>query len=296
MSKPFAAAMTNAVVALLLFAVCQPVGAITVMESNAEWFWDGELPHEGRVAIGLAGSPPSRYQVKLDAYAITLRTREQNPDIVALSEVENEDVVGLVGDWLGSDWSVVWKKDRDHITGQDVAILTCLSVQHESVSILKNTKKGIPLNGMARARPSKVLVVFLRDGDTRHLVIVLHFVSKRGNNDDKRVAQVNSVRNHLRTAAPEADPIILLGDLNDKPDSGTLAVLQGDHDDGVKLFQSSGRCLPAQHRRFPLWRDFCAAVTASPASISEIGKRPEMGFRVSLSYAPSRTGMTDERR
>ena len=237
--KPFAAAATGALIALSLFTLCQPAGAVTVMALNAEWFWDSNPPHEGRIAIGPAGSPPSRMQVQVEAYAIALRILQQDPDIVALTEVENENVVRLVRDWLGSNWRVVWKKGRDNITGQDVAILTCLSVQAGTVSKLRDIKKGTALNGETSARPSKALAVLLRDGDTTHLVIALHLVSKRGDNDDKREAQAAAVRNYLRTAAPKADSVIILGDLNDTPDSNTLAVLQGSHDDGVKLFQSS---------------------------------------------------------
>ena len=227
--------------ASLLAGVSLPANALTVMALNAEWFWDSQEPHEGRIAIGPAGSPPSRKQVVLEAYAIALHITQQGADIVALVEVENEHVVELVLSWLDSDWHAVWKKGADSYTGQDVAILTRLDVDSDSISNLRDIDKGTSIDEEkeVKARPSKALSVLLNDGRKTYLVVALHLISKRGGNDAKREAQADAIRKYVSSAAQQTDAVILLGDLNDTPDSGTLKILQGRDDDDPKLVQSS---------------------------------------------------------
>ncbi len=223
----------------LLAVVSLPANALTVMVLNAEWFWDSDKPHEGQVAKSFADFPPSSKQVELEAYAIALHIAHQDADIVALVEVENKQVVELVRGWLGSEWHTVWKKGADTYTGQDVAILTRLDVDSDSISNLRDIGKGTSIDGTVHARPSKALSVLLADDRRTYLVVALHLISKRGDNDSRREAQADAIRTYVTSAARKADAVILLGDLNDTPGSNTLKILQGDDGDEPRLVQSS---------------------------------------------------------
>jgi endonuclease/exonuclease/phosphatase family metal-dependent hydrolase len=62
---------------------------------------------------------------------------------------------------------------------------------------------------------------------TQVLVLVNHFKSKRGGGDARRLRQATRVKDIVNERLPEHPHLVVLGDLNDIPDSATLAPLLG---------------------------------------------------------------------
>ena len=213
------------------------VAAVKVMAVNAEWFWDSDQPHEGRVDYRPTYIPLPSMLVQEEARAIASAVVSQNADVVALSEIESQSVAEMVKDQLGVDWSVVFEKGRDNNTGQDVAILTRLAVNRQSVDNLKDFPKACSLNKRVCAKPSKVISVVLTDANQSYLIVAAHLVSKRRNNDERREAQAATIRGFIDSNRAYADHMIVLGDFNDVPESNTLRILRGSGQGDFKLIQ-----------------------------------------------------------
>lgn len=194
--------------------------SLTILSLNVEWFWDGQEPHEGQIAVGPASNPPSRKQVELEAYAIAQEIKHKDADIVGLVEVEGQSVVDRIQPYLGNEWSVVFEQGRDTYTGQDVALLTRLNVLANTTTTFPNITGHF--DGVDK-KPSKVLGVGLQDNQgEKYLVIVSHLISKRSSNDKKRAAQANAIVQAVNQHSPSYDHVIVMGDLNDVLGSDTL--------------------------------------------------------------------------
>ena len=85
------------------------------MTMNTEWFWDTSPPHEGRIAIGPRGNAPTLREVELEAWAIADIIEDANADVVALTEIENENVANLIAAQLGSEWAVAFSQGRTFV-------------------------------------------------------------------------------------------------------------------------------------------------------------------------------------
>jgi predicted extracellular nuclease len=203
------------------------VQALTVMEINTEFLWDHLEPHEGKI-IGTKKNPPSKEEYVDEIRFFAKLIHQNKADIVSLVEIESCRVAKHVAKALkstGEDWYVACKKGRDRHTGQDVAALSRTPFIKSSITTFKNFSSS--LNGN-KIRPSKILgaVTTLPTGE-KVAVIVAHLVSKRGNNDAKRLAQAKAVskaRNdmHSRLGVSHA---IVMGDMNDTPKSPALRAL-----------------------------------------------------------------------
>jgi len=180
--------------------------------------WDSKEPHEGRVAFGAVGNPPSAKYVQLEAYAIAQVIKYNEADIVGLVEVEGANVVKQILKYLPDEYQMVFKKGRDGFTGQDVAIITRYEVVGSPNNFL-----GVSgtFNGVSKT-PSKALGVDLKNGSNDYFVVVAHLLSKRDDNDNKRAAQANAIHNLIDSKSGHK---IVMGDLNDTPNSSTLKEL-----------------------------------------------------------------------
>ena len=207
---------------LILFfialAVSLPSFATVVLSINTEFFWDSQLPHDGQIALGAVGNPPSKKYVQLEANAIALHILYNDADIVGLTEIEGENVAKQILNYLPKEYKLVFKKGRDNFTGQDVAIITRYDVIGEP-----NNFKGIKgsYNGTKKI-PSKALGIKLKSNSETYNVVVAHLISKRSSNDDKRAAQADSIVKYLND---KTGHLIVMGDLNDTPSSTTLNLL-----------------------------------------------------------------------
>ena len=128
-------------------------------------------------------------------------------------------------------WNVVFSKGRDSMTGQDVALLTKFEVIENSITNYKNTQ--------GQDKPSKILGVGLNVGSRTMDVIVVHFISKRSQNDSKRLGQADFVRQQVIIAENDFDHIVIMGDMNDLPDSPTLQRLRGLDDSSSDYIQTA---------------------------------------------------------
>lgn len=208
----------NYLIFTLLFSLT--ASALTVLEINTEFLWDDKVPHEGRLA-GDKFPIPTRaaYQDELNYYA-TLIT-QSGAEVVGLIELEGCHVARDLARLLGKEWKSVCKKGRDTFTAQDVALLTSFSVNPKSVT--NHSKSYYKLNGK-KSRPSKALTALIGSGGNTYSVTVAHLVSKRSNNDEKRLKQARAITKTVNLHASVFKPqhIIIMGDLNDTVGSPAL--------------------------------------------------------------------------
>jgi predicted extracellular nuclease len=199
-------------------AVSLPSFATVVLSINTEFFWDSQAPHDGQIALGAIGNPPSPKSVQLEANAIALHIMYNNADIVGLTEIEGENVAKQILNYLPKEYKLVFKKGRDYFTGQDVAIITRYDVIGEP-----NNFKGIEgnYNGTKKI-PSKALGIKLKNNSETYNVVVAHLISKRSSNDKKRAAQADAIVKYLNGKTGHN---IIMGDLNDVPGSTPLNLL-----------------------------------------------------------------------
>lgn len=211
--------------------------ATTIIALNTEWLWDTSEPHEGQV-VGYAQDnirPPSPKEYILETYAIAKTIEAYDADIVGLVEIENEAVAQKIKSFLSDEWSLAFMKGRDSYTGQDVAILTRYDVIPDTLSNLPDFEGNA---GGVTKKPSKVIAVGLKDdaGKT-YYVVATHFLSKRSNNDTKRLAQADAVRQAIKAQFNNYDHFVVLGDINDLPNSPVLKRLRGLDDQETNLVQ-----------------------------------------------------------
>ena len=88
--------------------------------------------------------------------------------------------------------------------------------------------------------PSKLLGVGIEIGGESFFVIVAHLISKRSSNDPKRLGQADAIRNAVLAKIGGFDHVIVMGDLNDLPDSPPLRRVRG-FDDSGPVFIQTGR-------------------------------------------------------
>ncbi|OMH26587.1 endonuclease/exonuclease/phosphatase family protein [Motiliproteus sp. MSK22-1] len=211
--------MRRAFTLITLLMIAANVQALTVMSINTEWFWDEEKPHEGTQPFGPKGKPPSTKQVELKALALAQIINQNKADIVGLAEVEGRAVVKRIIPYLDGEWNIAFRQGRDSKTGQDVALITKLDLIAGTVTNFPDAKgvyKG------RQARPTKVLGVGLRQNGQKYFVVMTHFISKHDKNDKKRSAQANAVARAVVKQARSYDHMIVMGDMNDTPNSVTL--------------------------------------------------------------------------
>lgn len=198
---------------------------IRVMTINAEWLW---TPFDNRVDGSLShirDMPEKEYLEEIAFYAKLVR--DQEIDILALSEIENEQVAQEVSQAIGKDWRAYFKQGLDTATGQDVAILSRLDYVEGSL-----THFNFPLGKMhARDRGKKItkLVGAQFWVDQRKIgVITSHLLSKRNENRHKaenRQRQAHALAYAIEQFSKDTDHLIVMGDFNDTLDSPTLTIL-----------------------------------------------------------------------
>lgn len=225
---------------ICLLFICFNVNALTITTINAEWLWDDKEPHEGQVVGYDEGDirPPTekQYQTKVDLIAKAIK--KIDADIVALVEIEGKHVAEDIAALL-PDWNVAYQDGRDTFTEQDVAILTKFEILNGTVSNLPDFF-GTSSVTNKKVTPSKVLGVGLKEGDKTYYVVAAHLSSKRNNSkekDAKRAAQAEAIRKAVVSQYPNYDHFVVLGDMNDLPESKPLKFLLGKFDDEKNLVQ-----------------------------------------------------------
>lgn len=219
---------------LLILALCWSLSSTTLGETlrigalNAEWLW---TPNDGNVdGSRFNKGDPSRqeYMAELSYYRSLIF--QSRLDIVALSEIENEQVAKEFASHLGAEWQYYFKQGRDTATGQDVAFLSRIG------SFVKATDYGFPagtVRGYKPKRLSKVLgISFVYHGQPITL-ITSHFLSKRKDTAKKaakRLMQARALVNAARSDSNVKDGghLIVLGDFNDRRASQVIKTLESE--------------------------------------------------------------------
>jgi endonuclease/exonuclease/phosphatase family metal-dependent hydrolase len=169
------------------------------------------------------------YAEELAFYADLIRSRQI--DLVAISEIENEQVAQEFAAKLGQEWRHYFKQGLDTATGQDVAILSRLAYVEGSLTHFNFPSAKLNLLDKPKKITKLVGAQFWwnHKGKKEKLgVITAHFLSKRNENRHKaenRQKQAMALRQAVALFAEQTDKIIVLGDFNDQIDSATLAIL-----------------------------------------------------------------------
>lgn len=205
------------------FAVGASERELRVASLNAEWLW---TPHDNSVD----GSRFNKGDPSESAYANELRfyaglINQHKVRVLAISEIENEQVAREFAAQLGGDWFVAFRQGRDTATGQDVAILSNLGEP------LLVTDFGFPageVDGYKPKRLSKVVGMLVEFDQRRIGVITAHFLSKRNDSPKKAAKRLMQAKAMVKAHASfeDVDAVIILGDFNDFRSSPVIKTLE----------------------------------------------------------------------
>lgn len=238
-------------IAILAFSSTSvPAEELIILSMNTEFFFDHEAPH-GEVVGSSNGPPiPTEQEWKTKAKAIAKKIDSTYANIVGLAEVENQRVVEEVKANLHNpaSWHVVFEEGRDTFTGQDVALLTKYPAIQESITNFPDEREVYFQNDKEESvNPSKILAATIILEDMDFYLIVTHLISRRGNNDAKRLAQANVLRRHAVMAMMKNQNVIVMGDMNDTPETPAIKRIRGLDDIWQDLIQTANE-VPAEER------------------------------------------------
>lgn len=214
---------------------------VRAMTINTEWLWtpfdkkvDGSLKH-------LKDMSKADYIEEIHFYAQQIQAR--SIDVVALSEIENEQVANeLVRELntrmnkeLDSEWKAYFKQGRDTATGQDVAIISRLPYVEGSLTDFNFPAGFIAGAGKAKKLSKVVGAQFWVKNKLKKQkmgVITAHLLSKRHENNKKatnRQKQALGLKQAIDRFRTSSDALIVMGDFNDYLSSSTLTIIIDKH-------------------------------------------------------------------
>ncbi len=139
--------------------------------------------------------------------------KKHDPDILHLSEVENERALDTFNQKFLADagYRAYFVPGTDTATGQDVALLSRVALE----DIHRDPRRG--RSGSTRKGVSKHYVATLRAGDLRLGLIGIHLLARPHEESRvaKREAQADAVRGMARELADDGRSVIVWGDFND---------------------------------------------------------------------------------
>ncbi len=185
---------------------------LVVMTLNAEFLWDGVEPEEGQVNFAWKGSQTEAEEHMQKVAELIIQS---NPDLINLVEVENIEALTTFNDKFlaGRGYRPYLVKGNDTYTGQDVALLT--RIDPEGGTIERDDREGV--RGTVRKSVSKNYFARILTGDTRILVMGLHFLAQP-NREDRRLqreAQAEAIRSIAQEKSTGGFHALILGDFND---------------------------------------------------------------------------------
>lgn len=202
---------------------------LRVITINAEWLWtpfDNKV--DGNIKTTRDMSIPA-YTEELSFYAKLIQSGDI--DIVAINEIENEQVAKELAHKLGKQWRYYFKQGLDTATGQDVALLSRLPYVEGSLTDFNFPSAKLSVMD----KPKKVTKLvgaqfwYEQNGQKAKIgVITAHFLSKRNENQQKaenRQKQALALRQAINQYYRDTDRLIVLGDFNDHVDSITIKTL-----------------------------------------------------------------------
>lgn len=196
---------------------------LSAMTINAEWLWDYDNNIDGEV-LGPGDIPNfNEYWAEIRYYAGLIVENKAN--LVAFQEIEGCHIIEDIRSELGTgSWHSVCQTGRDTYTGQDVAIVSRFPVVYGPDTFPDTFGQYAGTS----VRPTKIVGAVL---DTPHgdlAVITTHLLSRANpDNDLRRAAQADAVLTNLYTLMQQLNVVhgLVMGDLNDSPDSTPLMLL-----------------------------------------------------------------------
>lgn len=180
---------------------------LRIMSWNVRFMWDGVPPEEGRIV----SKTPEEAQAHMQAIAREIK--QYSPDMVNLVEVENKAALKALNSLLqGQGYEAHLKKGIDTYTGQDVGLLSRLSLQFP---IDRYAAKG--QSGDVQKSVSKNYYALFEIGDLKLALISLHFLSVPTDSRKlhKRQAQASAMAQLANQLIGHGYEVVMLGDFND---------------------------------------------------------------------------------
>jgi len=201
---------------------------LRVMTWNVENLFDEMDDPETMDDVPTAGA----VQRKLDDIAEVVRA--VNPDFLALQEVENIGILDRLADELdGLGYVHTGLVDSTDPRGIDVAFISRVPLAEYPTTTSHIGERFPEADGTGTVDFTRdALEVFLDvEGKTVGIVIV-HFLSRRNNDADKELVRQSEALQTMRIAQARMDGgmdrVLVMGDMNDRPDSPTVTnVLSG---------------------------------------------------------------------
>ncbi|MCS6884139.1 MAG: endonuclease/exonuclease/phosphatase family protein [Acidobacteriota bacterium] len=194
--------------------------------------------------------PPEAVSLKIRSIATVIKAID--PDVLALQEVENLDLLKRLNSEGGLNYSEAVLVEGNDPRGIDVALLSRLKVtevrSHKDDDL--PDLPGIPID--YRFSRDCLEVHLEAPSGLKFIALVNHFVSKAQGAEitlPRREAQAIRVRKiveELQAANPEVK-IVVLGDLNDTPDSSPIKKLTKGKPKDSRLYDATS-VLPPQER------------------------------------------------
>ena len=185
---------------------------LVVMTLNAEFLWDGVAPEEGQVRFPWKFSQTEAEEHMQQVAELIIRS---NPDIVNLVEVESLEALKTFNNKFlsGRGYVPYLVKGKDTYTGQDVALLTRIDPENESIQ--RDDRKG--QSGSVRKTVSKNYIAKFIIDNNKIALIALHFLAYPLRRDRRlpREAQADAIRSIAIEKQNEGYELIILGDFND---------------------------------------------------------------------------------
>ena len=194
---------------------------LTIMTINAEFLWDGVPPEEGWVEFQWKYSQKEAEEHMKEVADIIIRN---NPDIVNLVEVESLKALETFNNkylesrgyypYLESHgYRPYFVNGKDTYTGQDVALLTRIDPENESIE--RDDRKG--QSGDEIQSVSKNYFAKIKVGDIKIALIGIHFLARSNDesSSQKREAQADAIVNLAIELRDQGYLPVVLGTFND---------------------------------------------------------------------------------
>lgn len=192
---------------------------------------------------------PRKAKPASELEALAAGILRSGPDVLALQEVENREVLDQFADQrLDGAYPYRALVEGNDIRGIDVAVLSKFPIE----GVVSHREDRFPLSRGARETSFRrdLLRVDLDLGEKSLSLYALHLKSKIGGKraDVQRLAEARQVERIVQREMGPDRPFLVLGDCNDTPDSPTLAALTEGLQDAM-----SGRA-PAQRATYSTTR------------------------------------------
>ena len=179
------------------------------------------------------------YHVK--ARSIVNLIDKYQAELVALVEVKNRDCVELAQKNLNhkESWQIVFLEGLDTFTGQDVVVPSKFPVTKETVTNFPDQWSNYIYQEKSKSvRPYKDCELSIH-GQSVYLNCKLTYVSKRSDNDAKRLGQAKVVRQQSIRALEKDQNLILMWYFNDFPNTLVLQELREKLDKWAEFIQTA---------------------------------------------------------